>query len=105
MVISMSKLVRLPSNHTTVEISKICTVCDLAFLLIFHGKLPGNFDILHLKSMVYSEYMLSMVIYKMKPYLNWSVGASYNGNSFKTPCQGRFTYVLSFLSNWRPSFG
>ena len=39
-----------------------------------------------------TEYLLSMVLYKMKHFLNWSIVAS-----FKTCFQGRFTYILLLL--------
>ena len=35
-----------------------------------------------------------MAVYKIEPFLKWSVGASYHGNSFKTPGQCRFTYAF-----------
>ena len=154
MVISMNQLV-------TVEISTMCTVCDLllpcnvghiasaffmrtfkyiahnrsfkvkwnvlsqwptteesnlypdpqlwcqnfAFLSIFHGNFPGHINILHLKSMIFTKHLSCMIICKMKHFLNWSVSASYHGNSFKTPGKGHFTYVFSLLSNRQPFFG
>ena len=55
--------------------------------------------------MIFTEYLSNMAVYKIEPFLKWSVGASYHGNSFKTPGQGRFTYIFSLLSNGRPYFG
>ena len=37
---------------------------NFVFLSIWQGKFPDHFDILHWKSMIFTGYMLSVVIYK-----------------------------------------